>query len=351
MTPLERRYRRMLRLLPGYYRRVREDDMVATFLNRTAPEDPEDAEFTAEHGWPSGADLAQVAMLALRLRLGGPGASPRHRALGAALRRVALLGLLAQGVHALVSTGLLVWFTLRPPSLATPGADVQLSVAAGWYPVLTALGLFWVPAYVVAARGHRRLAWALSLTALVPSLVWAAQAAGLGGGVQLFANLCWLLTMVVPVLALAAFHPDAPPVRARPWLVALPVGVVSMVLLTLIQSQSPRSWAWIDQPGLASMLICAAGLACLLGARGVSGPSWTVALAVIAGGVLGLRVVTLASHVSLGAGSGMLQALITAGVVQAGLTLAVATALVVRARRQLRALPGETGARGAEISG
>jgi hypothetical protein len=39
---LEQRYRRVLRLLPGYYRQRWEEDMVAAFLDSWTSGDPED---------------------------------------------------------------------------------------------------------------------------------------------------------------------------------------------------------------------------------------------------------------------------------------------------------------------
>ena len=124
MTPLEQRYRRVLRLLPASYRQIREDDMVAAFLQRTMPEDAEDAAFTAEHGWPGGAEVAGVAALGIRLRLGSAGASPRYVAWGAALRRVALVGLLFHSVLGLFNVATTVWFTRFPSGTARPRRPV-----------------------------------------------------------------------------------------------------------------------------------------------------------------------------------------------------------------------------------
>ena len=61
---LERRYRRVLRLLPGYYRQQWEEDMVAAFLDSSLTGDPEEDEFITEYGRPSWPELASVAGLA-----------------------------------------------------------------------------------------------------------------------------------------------------------------------------------------------------------------------------------------------------------------------------------------------
>jgi hypothetical protein len=47
---LEQRYRRALRLLPGYYRQKWEEDMVAAFLDSSLTGDPEEDEFITEFG-------------------------------------------------------------------------------------------------------------------------------------------------------------------------------------------------------------------------------------------------------------------------------------------------------------
>ena len=58
---LEGRYRRALRLLPGYYRQQWEKDMVAAFLDSSLTGDPEEDEFITEYGRPSWPELASVA--------------------------------------------------------------------------------------------------------------------------------------------------------------------------------------------------------------------------------------------------------------------------------------------------
>src|SRR5439155_23788308 len=88
MTRLERRYRRLLRLLPGWYRADREDEMVATFLA------DRDDDLGLEYGWPGWREAWAVAVLAVRIRQRAD-APPRSAMIGDALRLVALGGLLA----------------------------------------------------------------------------------------------------------------------------------------------------------------------------------------------------------------------------------------------------------------
>ena len=51
---LEQRYRRVLRLLPGYYREQWEEDMVAAFLDSWLTGDPDEDEYIIEFGGPAG---------------------------------------------------------------------------------------------------------------------------------------------------------------------------------------------------------------------------------------------------------------------------------------------------------
>ncbi len=73
---LERRYRRVLRLLPGWYRQQREDDMVAAFLDGRLTGDPEADEYISTAAGPGWAETASVAGLSVRLHLSGSG--PPH---------------------------------------------------------------------------------------------------------------------------------------------------------------------------------------------------------------------------------------------------------------------------------
>jgi PadR family transcriptional regulator, regulatory protein PadR len=76
---LERRYRRVLRLLPGWYREQWEEDMVAAFLDGWLTGDPEADEYISKAAGPGLAETASVAGLAVRLHLSGertPHAAP-----------------------------------------------------------------------------------------------------------------------------------------------------------------------------------------------------------------------------------------------------------------------------------
>ncbi|HEX8006413.1 MAG TPA: hypothetical protein VF482_08295, partial [Trebonia sp.] len=106
---LERRYRRALRLLPGYYRQQWEEDMVAAFLDSSLTGDPEEDEFITEYGRPSWPELASVAGLAARLYLGGAGAPRRYFTWGQAMRDAVLVVTLARAPQAPGSFAGLAW--------------------------------------------------------------------------------------------------------------------------------------------------------------------------------------------------------------------------------------------------
>ena len=76
---LERRYRRVLRVLPRYYREQWEQDMIGAFLDGWLTGDPEADEYISKAARPSWAEVASVAGLAARLYLRGQG-TPRRMA-------------------------------------------------------------------------------------------------------------------------------------------------------------------------------------------------------------------------------------------------------------------------------
>lgn len=341
MNRLEDRYRRVLRVLPAWYRDAWEDDMVATFLQAADPTgtDHDGAAFAAEHGTPSWAEVGSVLALAVRLRLGGAGAPPRSIALGAALRRVAMVGLLLNAVTAVVGVASALWSVALVPRLTGPAVAVPAPGPWYWVPMLA--GLLWVAAYVALVRDHRRAARGLAAVALVGSVVMYADGMISTGGEFAVSATYGLLFDALPVAALAAFHRDSPPVDRRPWLIAFPVGlaVVTVPFLPAAALGAP-----LDLPGLAAVLVILAAIVHLVG-PGRRGVAWSVALAVLAVAVLGLRATSLVDYALHHAPGTPLDALLLVGGAQCAGLLAVALVLGVLARRELAALAPATAAR------
>ncbi len=95
---LERRYRRVVRLLPGWYRVRWEEDMVAAFLDSWLTGDPQTDAWVLEIGKPDRAEIASVVGLAVRLYLGGASAPRRYFAWGQAVRNAVLAVMLLHAV-------------------------------------------------------------------------------------------------------------------------------------------------------------------------------------------------------------------------------------------------------------
>jgi hypothetical protein len=275
---LEQRYRRVLRLLPGYYRDTWEQDMVTAFLDGWLTGDPEEDEAVLEFCKPSWPEVASVAGLAARLYLGGAGAPRRYFAWGQAVRGAVLAVMLANAVWGL---GQLVLFArsrhligwLPPP----PGGI--------WPTVSYAVGYAWVVVFVALVLGDYRVARVIAALAVAADLavVLHGQLAGLL--LSPFASWAhWFLIDLAPVLAMAAFHRDALPAARRPWLLALPAFYL-LVSVPLLAAELTGHGAWVpDNPGVCCILVA---LLCLAHApRARSGRAgtgvWSLTLVLLA---------------------------------------------------------------------
>ncbi|GGQ48373.1 hypothetical protein [Couchioplanes azureus] len=334
---LEERYRRVLRLLPADYRHAWEEDMVDTFLQAAYDADPEDPE-GVEISSPGKAEVASIVALALRLRLGGAGAAPRRFAWGEATRLVALAGLLAPTVLALSDALFMAWVAGHMDDFIGPEGIPEGSwLADRWLALWALTGLLWLPAYLSVLFGHRRAAHVLAVIALLPVLISGAER--LSRDEFTATEAYELLLVVLPVLALAAFHRDAPPVRCRPWLIALPAGV-ALVLAAHLPLRLAGDWdAWflplVDRPALAcAVLIGATVMQAVPGSRI---PSWPLALALLVAAALVLRLMTTLGY--LGYDSPNHIAMATIGAVQCAALLAAGGYLTRVAVRGMRRLP------------
>jgi hypothetical protein len=297
---LEQRYRRVLRLLPGYYQDKWGEDMVAAFLDSWHTGDPEDDEWALEFCRPTWPEVASVAGLAGRLYLGGTGTPRRYFAWGQAVRNAALAVLL---VHAVLGLNVLVrtaWsrrlfgFPAPPPSLLTA------SPGGVWPTVFYMVNAVWVVIFVALVLGHHRTARVLAPLAIVPDLVALLQAQFTGIMPAPFGTWAWwVLFNLAPVLAMTAFHPDAPPAARRPWLLALPGGYL-LVIVPVMVAQATSNLAWV--PDIAGQCCLLVALACLAhvprawSRQATESGVWSLTLILLAGVAGAFRVVSLSDY-------------------------------------------------------
>jgi hypothetical protein len=276
---LEQRYRRVLRLLPGYYRAQWEQDMVAAFLDSWLTGDPDEDSVTMEYDRPSWQEVISVAGLAARLYLGAAGAPRRYLAWGQAIRGAVLALVLTHATWGLGqvllvarSHRLIGWL---PPT--SPADGIWLTL---WY----AAGYCWIFVFAALVLGHYRLARLVAVLAVAAALGIVLQGQLTGELLSPFASWSyWVLMDLAPMLAMVAFHRDAPPVPRRPWLLALPAGylLVNVPWLTL---QLTGHTAWLpDNVGLCCLVVAVACLAQVPRAWSRAGTgTWSLSLTLLA---------------------------------------------------------------------
>lgn len=175
--------------------------MVAAFLDSWLTGDPETDEYISKAAGPSGAEVASVAGLAIRLHLGGAG-TPRRYAWGQAIRRAVLAVLL---VHAVLAVDVLVfleWSHRLVGWLPAPPGSLVVAPAGDWITVYYLVNSAWIVIFVTLALGYYRTARILAALAIVPGLVALLQAQLTGIMPAPFAPwVCWVLLDPTPVLA------------------------------------------------------------------------------------------------------------------------------------------------------
>ena len=301
---LEDRYRRVLRLLPGYYRNQWEEDMVAAFLDSRMTGDEDEDEYIFEFGRPAWPEVASVAALAARLYLGGPGTPRRYFAWGQAVRRAVLAVALVHAVQGLTDLTLLAW--RRHPAGWLPALPASLAapVPGGFWPAVGhVVNYAWIVVLVALVLGHHRTARVIAALAIAADLAFLLQAQFAGLLLRpLGVWSSWFLLDLAPVLAMTAFHVDAPPAARRPWLLAVP-GYYLLVPVPVMVLQATGSQAWLpDSAGLGCLVV---SLACLAHApsalsrsfRAADSGVWSLALTLLAAAAGAWRIVSLGSYV------------------------------------------------------
>ncbi len=260
---LERRYRRVLRLLPGWYRQRWEEDMVAAFLDSWLTGDPDADAYITRAAGPSWAEVASVAGLAVRLHLGGPG-TPSRYAWEHPIRCAVLGVTLVHAVRGLDTLVRTVWgrrlfgWLPAPPANILPGTPGGALPPVVWYLVAYA----WIVVFVLLILRYYRIAQVIAALAIVPDLVILLQGQFTGRLPAPYVGpwAFWALLNLAPVLAMTAFHRHGLPAIRWPWLLALPAAYF-LVYVPLLALQATGNSAWLpDFSGLYCILVA---LACL----------------------------------------------------------------------------------------
>jgi hypothetical protein len=348
VTRLEERYRRVLRLLPASYRLRWEEEMVEAFLTSVETYDPDRADFLGEFGRPSLGEVASVAALSLRLRLGLAGTpSPRSAAWGGAWRFVALAWLLANA--ALVATPM-IGYLWAPPVLRWMADRVDAVVVDETAPTMLwhYAPVLWIAAFFALLLGRLRLARVLAVLLVAREVLTVVIDAG--ADLVAGASPLWLYSgpallfdvgLLATLWAFPAGRAAAP--RRGPWVLAFggAVGVLSAHLALVITTAV--HWAVVDVIGLLAIgvVVAAATHLATYRARRRRDPAPSLGLAILAGIVLVQRLATYA----IAAASGAVVApasRVAATVEIAALTLMAGALAVVSARALAHLRPDQT---------
>ena len=299
---LEDRYRRVLRLLPGYYRDEWEEDMVAAFLDSRLTGDLDEDVYVVLFGRPSWQEVASVAGLAARLYLGGATAPRRYFAWGQATRFAVLAVTLVQATRGLDVLLLTAWSRRLFGWLPAPPAGMVAAMpsslpSAVWYLVAYA----WIVAFVMLALRYYRIAQFIAALAIVPDLVTLLQGQFTGRLPAPYVGpwAFFFLLNLAPVLAMTAFHRDAPSAPCGPWLLALPANYLLVVVPLLALDLNGNS-AWVpDFSGLYCILVTLACLVRLPLARSRQAASsgvWSLTLVLLATDAGAYRIFSIADY-------------------------------------------------------
>ncbi|GAU65903.1 hypothetical protein SSP35_02_02720 [Streptomyces sp. NBRC 110611] len=244
-TLLETRYRAVLRLLPAYYRRAREDEMVETYLWDIDQE-------TADQSRPTVGEVASVAALAVRSRLAAAGAPRPYALLGAAARLFVLFAVLLQAAAAVVdrvlalawaSTGDATRWEMFASGFTGHGLPTGIISVVDW-----TLPLLWTAGYVALLHDRRHLARAAVLLAALPT-AWPLVAPLVDASVPpdpAYAATSALLAWLTALALCAAYHRDAPPASlptGSPGLLFMACCVVMAASIVLLPLVADSVWA------------------------------------------------------------------------------------------------------------
>jgi hypothetical protein len=187
--------------------------------------------------------------------------------------------------------------------LPAPPASVVSGTPGPWPPeVWYVVDYAWIVVFVVLVLRYYRAAQLIAALAIVPDLarLLNGQFTGTMPTPTIGPWAFWVLLYVVPVLAMTAFHRDAPPAPRRPWLLALPANYF-LVAVPLLALQATGNSAWVpDFSGLFCILVA---LACLAHApmafsrKSAGSGVWSLTLTLLAADAGAYRIFSIADYV------------------------------------------------------
>jgi hypothetical protein len=225
MTPAERNYRRVLRLLPAGYRQLWEEDMVGAYMEGASQDGGGASSRRSLSEWLS------VLALAVRLRLAGAYASPRGLAWRGATRGFALVALLYLGLSAVLAlTDIITRYErLQVSFVGVP--TPRLRYEAYFLDFSPAFGLLWAAAFCCLVLGRATATRTLALLALAAQVgvtitgysITGYSITGTGysiaavlrdspqfGGLRQYAYWAWLAAITAATLVAAKAGPAKP---------------------------------------------------------------------------------------------------------------------------------------------
>ena len=274
-TSAERRYRRLLLLLPSWYRERYVDEMVEVYLAARPDDDAR----------PGAAEVAATVRLAVTTRTGQMG-----RPSSATLVLLAVVGSAALATLAVRNTVIGVSFLLsqeRTWSLGTDGRLIAVEPSADLGDIVDARSLIWVVVLALLLTGLRRSATAVAALVVVVD-VGAAFAPFFGPDASILelaiartdARAALLPVIVVVALLLAGSAPGARP-GGRPRVTAAAGTVAALglgyagVVSGVVDAADETFWP------VASAAVAAAALVVLVASRRLD-PVWPATVLVLA---------------------------------------------------------------------
>jgi hypothetical protein len=260
---LERRYRRLMAVLPKQYRSARGEELLAVLMDKSGP----------EQRWPTLGEMFSLTGLGIRVRIGAehePGGSSDR---GEILRVMALLSVLLLVVYGVFGAVLMIRFN-ADYGLGEPGTMFRLR---WWQALATDAQAGWLFVYVALIRGMWRTGRVL---AVVFSVMAALGTNWAGFNPLPYMTFYDLIPYVVATGAvLLSFRSGAAAVRhPRRWLMALiPAAALVILELGTIMPRSIRSLGHGHGPDVViAMLLAAAAAVCF---QAWKSPVWPIAVA------------------------------------------------------------------------